>query len=88
MVTMYQVHMVEKLGSQAGTSQCYITKSICTKASGQFKMVTTCRAPFYPTPQKKKAKPRSLAHALTSTESIALLEEKPHKKQEEKGKRK
>ena len=38
----------------------------------------------YPTPTQKKAKPKSLARVLTSAESIALLEEKAHKKQEEK----
>ena len=38
----------------------------------------------YPTPTQKKAKPKSLAHVLTSAESIALLEEKLRKKQEEK----
>ena len=39
---------------------------------------------MYPTPTQKKAKPKSLARVLTSAESIALLEEKANKKQEEK----
>ena len=56
-------------------------------------MASSKRSPLakllvYLTPQQKKAKPRSLAHVLTSAESKALLEEKAHKKQGEKGKRK
>ena len=38
----------------------------------------------YPTPTQQKAKPKSSARVLTSAESIALLEEKVRKKQEEK----
>ena len=39
---------------------------------------------IYPTPTQRKAKPNCSARVLTSAESIALLEEKARKKQEEK----
>ena len=69
---------------QAGTSHCFITKGICAKASSYFKKVTTCRAPCVSNTYTKESKPKCLARVLTSAESIALLEEKAHKKQEEK----
>ena len=49
---------------------------------------TTARSPFsellvYPTPTQRKSKPKSCARVLTSAKSIAMLEEKARKKQEE-----
>ena len=73
---------------QASTSQCYVTKVSVPKPAASSKRSPLAELLVYPTPQQKKAKPRSLAHVLTSAESIALLEEKGRKKQEEKEERK
>ena len=97
MVIMYDIRHTRwrKLGSHAGTSQCCVTKGICTKASIQFKKVTTCRAPCLSNTYTKESKAKKFSsYVLTSAKSIDLLEEKAHKKrgtqrkrQEEKGER-
>lgn len=53
---------------------------------------TTRRSPLtellvYPTPMQKVSKAKSCARVLTGTESIAMLEEKAHKKERNKKRR-
>ena len=59
-----------------------------TNTVGTATSSTTARSPFsalivYPTPTQRKSKPKSCARVLTSAKSIAMLEEKARKKQEE-----
>ena len=71
-----------------GSTSTVGTATGSTSTVGTATSSTTARSPFsellvYPTPTQRKSKPKSCARVLTSAKSIAMLEEKARKKQEE-----